>query len=150
MGECEPRNFLQPCLLLLLFRERADHGYDLANQLRDMHVAEGDPGTVYRALRGLERQGLVRSTWQTSDAAATPTYRLTAERAGESGSAGGAAGGDSPDTAPVRTRYEQLMEMNGNGNGHSPTNGHSAANGSGQPDDGVIRRRGDPTRALYR
>ena len=77
MGEYEPRNFLQPCLLLLL-SERADHGYDLANRLREMHVAEGDPGAVYRALRSLEQHGLVRSTWQTSDAGpARRTYRLT-------------------------------------------------------------------------
>ena len=33
MGECEPRNFLQPCLLLLL-RERSDHGDDLVNRRR--------------------------------------------------------------------------------------------------------------------
>jgi PadR family transcriptional regulator PadR len=77
MGECDPRNFLQPCLLLLL-SERSDHGYDLASRLRELHVAEGDPGAVYRALRALERHGLVRSTWQTSDAGpARRTYRLT-------------------------------------------------------------------------
>jgi poly-beta-hydroxybutyrate-responsive repressor len=77
MGECDPRNFLQPCLLLLL-GERPDHGYDLANRLRELHVAEGDPGAVYRALRSLERQGLVRSTWQTSGTGpARRSYRLT-------------------------------------------------------------------------
>ncbi|HZZ51551.1 MAG TPA: helix-turn-helix transcriptional regulator [Pseudonocardia sp.] len=78
MGEGDPRNFLQPCLLLLL-GERADHGYDLAARLRELHVAEGDPGTVYRALRYLERQGLIESSWDVSDSGpARRTYRLTA------------------------------------------------------------------------
>lgn len=77
MGECEPRNFLQPCLLLLL-RERSDHGYDLVSRLRELHVVDGDAGAVYRALRGLERNGLVRSSWQTSDAGpARRTYQVT-------------------------------------------------------------------------
>src|SRR6476659_1272061 len=65
MAELEPRNFLQPCLLLLLM-EQPDHGYELAARLRPMHDGEGDPGSIYRALRGLERQGLVRSEWNRS------------------------------------------------------------------------------------
>ena len=78
MAELEPRNFLQPCLLLLL-RERADHGYELAARLRPMHDGDGDAGGVYRALRGLERLELVRSEWQVSDVGpARRTYHLTA------------------------------------------------------------------------
>lgn len=77
MAGLEPRNFLQPCLLLLL-REQADHGYELASRLRPMHDGEGDPGGVYRALRGLERQGLVRSEWQMPDIGpARRTYHVT-------------------------------------------------------------------------
>ena len=79
MGELEPRNFLQPCLLLLL-RERADHGYELAVRLRPMHDGDGDAGGVYRALRGLERQGLVRSEWESSEVGpARRTYHVTPE-----------------------------------------------------------------------
>jgi PadR family transcriptional regulator PadR len=79
MSELEPRNFLQPCLLLLL-RERPDHGYELAARLRPMHDGDGDAGSVYRALRGLERQGLVRSEWHTSDMGpARRTYFVTPE-----------------------------------------------------------------------
>ena len=79
MAELEPRNFLQPCLLLLL-RERPDHGYELAARLRPMHDGEGDAGGVYRALRGMERQGLVRSEWHTSDVGpAKRTYFVTPE-----------------------------------------------------------------------
>jgi poly-beta-hydroxybutyrate-responsive repressor len=79
MAELEPRNFLQPCLLLLL-REQPDHGYELAARLRPMHDGEGDAGGVYRALRSLERQGLVCSEWQTSDVGpARRTYHITPE-----------------------------------------------------------------------
>ena len=77
MAELEPRNFLQPCLLLLLM-EQPDHGYELAARLRPMHDGEGDPGSVYRALRGLERHGLVRSEWSPSDVGpARRTYYIT-------------------------------------------------------------------------
>jgi PadR family transcriptional regulator PadR len=79
MAALEPRNFLQPCLLLLL-RERPDHGYELAARLRPMHEGDGDAGAVYRTLRGLERLGLVRSEWQTSDVGpARRTYFITQE-----------------------------------------------------------------------
>lgn len=77
MAALEPRNFLQPCLLLLL-REQPDHGYELAARLRPMHDGDGDAGAVYRTLRGLERAGLVRSEWQTSDVGpARRTYFIT-------------------------------------------------------------------------
>ena len=77
MADLEPRNFLQPCLLLLL-AERADHGYELASRLRPLHDGEGDSGGVYRALRGMEKHGLVRSEWRTSDVGpARRTYHIT-------------------------------------------------------------------------
>jgi poly-beta-hydroxybutyrate-responsive repressor len=79
MSVPEPRNFLQPCLLLLL-RERADHGYELVSRLGPMHVGESDSGGVYRALRGLENRGLVRSEWSTSGSGpARRTYHLTSD-----------------------------------------------------------------------
>jgi len=79
MSVPEPRNFLQPCLLLLL-REHADHGYELVSRLRPMHDAESDSGGVYRALRQLESRGLVRSEWCTSgNGPARRTYHLTAD-----------------------------------------------------------------------
>src|SRR5947209_15051434 len=77
MADLEPRNFLQPCLLLLL-AERADHGYELAVRLRPLHDGDGDSGGVYRALRSLEAHGLVRSEWRTSDVGpARRTYSVT-------------------------------------------------------------------------
>ena len=81
LAELEPRNFLQPCLLLLL-REHADHGYELVSRLGPMHEGETDSGGVYRALRGLERRGLVRSEWCTSGTGpARRTYHLTSDGA---------------------------------------------------------------------
>ena len=78
MGECEPRNFLRPCLLLLV-QERPAHGYDLVERLHASFIDDTDAGGVYRALRSLERDGLVRSSWCMSTAGpARRTYALTA------------------------------------------------------------------------
>lgn len=77
MADYEPRNFIQPCLLLLL-RERSDHGYDLIVRLRELHAVDGEAGVVYRALRTLEKAGMVRSSWEASDAGpARRTYQVT-------------------------------------------------------------------------
>lgn len=60
-----PKNFLRPCLLLLL-REHPAHGYDLLERLRPLGFSRDDPGRLYRALRALETDGLVRSVWEKS------------------------------------------------------------------------------------
>jgi PadR family transcriptional regulator PadR len=60
-----PRNFLRPCILLLL-RESPAHGYDLLERLRALGFERNDPGGLYRALRALEEDGLVRSAWEPS------------------------------------------------------------------------------------
>lgn len=76
-----PKNFLRPCLLLLLHESPA-HGYELRERLRPLGFNRDDPGRLYRALRGLEDAGLVSSTWRPS--AGGPDrriYELT--RAGE-------------------------------------------------------------------
>ncbi len=59
-----PRNFIRPCLLLLL-REQPSHGYELLERLRAFGF-DRDPGGLYRALRALERDGCVRSSWEPS------------------------------------------------------------------------------------
>jgi PadR family transcriptional regulator, regulatory protein PadR len=61
-----PRNFLRPCILLLL-REGPAHGYDLVERLRAFGFTRPDPGGLYRALRALETEGLVHSAWQVSN-----------------------------------------------------------------------------------
>ncbi len=61
-----PKDFLRPCLLLLL-REGEAHGYELADNLGTFGFDHSDPGRLYRALRKLENEGLVRSSWAPSD-----------------------------------------------------------------------------------
>ncbi len=61
-----PRNFVRPCVLLLL-REHPAHGYDLLERLRVFGFSPTDPGRLYRALRALEADGLVRSAWEPSE-----------------------------------------------------------------------------------
>lgn len=60
-----PRNFIRPCVLLLL-RESPAHGYDLVERLRAFGFGGEDPGRLYRTLRTLESEGLVRSAWEAS------------------------------------------------------------------------------------
>ena len=62
-----PKNFIRPCILLLL-RERAGHGYDLLERLATLGYERDDPGRLYRALRALEQEGLVHSSWEPSTA----------------------------------------------------------------------------------
>jgi poly-beta-hydroxybutyrate-responsive repressor len=72
--------FVEPSLLLLL-RERPLHGYELLDRLPELGV-EGriDIGNLYRLLRGLEDEGLVRSEWSADlPGPAKRTYELTAE-----------------------------------------------------------------------
>jgi PadR family transcriptional regulator len=72
--------FVEPSLLLLL-RERPLHGYELLERLPELGV-EGriDIGNLYRLLRGLEDEGLVRSEWSADlPGPAKRTYELTAE-----------------------------------------------------------------------
>lgn len=72
-----PKNFLRPCLLLLL-QESPAHGYDLLERLRQFGI-ERDAGGLYRTLRALEHEGLVSSSWEASFTGPDRrTYELTA------------------------------------------------------------------------
>ncbi|MBM4461333.1 MAG: PadR family transcriptional regulator [Chloroflexi bacterium] len=72
------RGLVQPRLLLQLARKPA-HGYELMDALDEGANGQApDPGTLYRTLRGLEEDGLVRSTWDTEGAGpARRVYELT-------------------------------------------------------------------------
>jgi poly-beta-hydroxybutyrate-responsive repressor len=55
------------------------YGYQLNQQLSQAGLPESDSGTVYRALRQLERSGFVSSFWDTSEhGPARRMYSLTA------------------------------------------------------------------------
>jgi PadR family transcriptional regulator, regulatory protein PadR len=62
-----PKDFLRSCVLLLL-REQPSHGYDLLERLQPFGFGRSDPGGLYRALRALERDGFVHSSWEHSTA----------------------------------------------------------------------------------
>lgn len=71
------RGFMQPRLLLQLVKKPA-HGYELMEALSVGEDPAPDPGTLYRTLRGLEEDGLVRSAWETGDSGpARRVYELT-------------------------------------------------------------------------
>jgi PadR family transcriptional regulator, regulatory protein PadR len=69
-----PRTWLTPYLLMML-RSWNAYGYELVRQLALFGFGAVDPGTVYRALRELERDGYVTSAWDTS-AASGPARRV--------------------------------------------------------------------------
>lgn len=61
-----PRSFLRPALHVALL-PGSSHGYDLLEQVRDFGLASVDLAGIYRALRSMDREGLVSSTWEASD-----------------------------------------------------------------------------------
>jgi PadR family transcriptional regulator, regulatory protein PadR len=66
--------FGEPALLLLL-SERPAHGYDLLEQLPELTGERRiDMGNLYRVLRALEEDGIVRSEWR--DDAPGPSKRI--------------------------------------------------------------------------
>ncbi len=72
-----PRNYLRPCLLLLL-AEGTSHGYELLDQVSALGLDRVDPGGLYRCLRAMDEEGLVRSAWEPSASGpARRTYELT-------------------------------------------------------------------------
>jgi PadR family transcriptional regulator PadR len=74
-----PRNYLRASLLLLI-AETPAHGYDLLEQIGHLGLRNVDPGGLYRALRVMEKDGLVESWWEPSSAGpARRSYRLTDE-----------------------------------------------------------------------
>ncbi len=74
-----PRNYLRPCLLLLL-AEGTSHGYELLDQMAELGMDRSDPGRVYRCLRAMDEEGLVHSTWEPSTVGpARRTYTVTDE-----------------------------------------------------------------------
>lgn len=76
-GNGLPRHYLKPCLLLLL-SEGSSHGYDLLEQVRRLGIKGAEPGGLYRYLRAMEKEELVSSWWEPSQAGpARRTYVLT-------------------------------------------------------------------------
>lgn len=80
-GSGKAERYIQPSLLLGL-KMKPSYGYELIHNLQNFGFVQGQapPGMIYRHLRELEANGLVRSEWQTEGTGpARRIYRLTAE-----------------------------------------------------------------------
>jgi poly-beta-hydroxybutyrate-responsive repressor len=64
--EVRPRNWLVPVILLAL-REWNSYGYELMERAAAFGFEAMNPGTLYRTLRQMEKDGLCESRWETSD-----------------------------------------------------------------------------------
>ncbi len=61
--EARPRKWLTPVVLVLL-KEESSYGYELMERVEEEFGFEQiNPGSVYRALRQMEKEGLCSSEW---------------------------------------------------------------------------------------
>lgn len=62
-----PSDRLIEAQLLLLLQIKPSHGYELIQRLNDSDftLGEVDPATVYRHLRRMDKEDLVKSHWET-------------------------------------------------------------------------------------
>jgi len=75
--ESKVRGFTQARLLLKIAQKPA-YGYELLDVLNQDDQSALDPGGLYRALRSMEEDGLVLSSWDTSGGGpARRVYQLT-------------------------------------------------------------------------
>jgi PadR family transcriptional regulator len=73
-----PKNYLMAWLLVML-KDFNLHGYEIMKALKENYDVVSDPGTVYRALRQLERDGYISSWWDPKEQGpARRIYTLTA------------------------------------------------------------------------
>ncbi|MDQ6826102.1 MAG: helix-turn-helix transcriptional regulator [Candidatus Eremiobacteraeota bacterium] len=64
--------------LLVMLKGYNLHGYEIMKKLKDQFDVISDPGTVYRALRQLERDGYISSCWDSKEQGpARRVYTLT-------------------------------------------------------------------------
>ena len=70
---------LQP-LILLVLKGNDSYGYELIEKISEFrfHDTPPDVGAIYRNLRGMEKEGWVKSKWDTrGNGPAKRTYRIT-------------------------------------------------------------------------
>lgn len=65
--EVRPKSWSIPVILVVL-REENSHGYELMERLEEFGFVAMNPGTLYRTLRQMEKEGLCESEWETSEA----------------------------------------------------------------------------------
>jgi PadR family transcriptional regulator PadR len=64
-GGTAPRDWLVPMLLLML-RQWSSYGYELMEKMAEFGFVALNPGSLYRLLRQMERDGMVTSAWDTT------------------------------------------------------------------------------------
>ena len=76
--QARPQKWLTPVALVLL-EEESSHGYELMERIEEEFGFEQiNPGSVYRALRQMEHEGLCQSEWETPSAEGGPARRVYA------------------------------------------------------------------------
>ncbi len=80
--EVRPRNWLVPVTLLTL-RDCTSYGYKLMEQAAAFGFEAMNPGTYYRTLRQMEKDGLCESEWDTSSRGGPARRVYTITDAGE-------------------------------------------------------------------
>jgi len=76
-NEAWSKNWLVPILLLML-REWSSYGYELMEKMAAFGLSAMNPGTFYRTLRQMEKDGMVSSNWDTSEGGpARRVYSIT-------------------------------------------------------------------------
>ncbi len=72
------KNWVVPILLLML-RQWSSYGYELMEKMATFGFTMMNPGTFYRTLRQMEKDGMVSSSWDTSETGpARRVYSITA------------------------------------------------------------------------
>ncbi len=76
--ETRPRNWLVPVTLVLL-RQCNSYGYELMERAVELGFDVANPGTVYRTLRKMEKDGLCESQWEPQSSGGPPRrmYSIT-------------------------------------------------------------------------
>ena len=74
-----PKNWAVPVVLVILIRECPTYGYELMERMVQLGFEAVNPGTLYRTLRKMEKDGLCHSEWETaSSGPARRMYSITA------------------------------------------------------------------------
>jgi poly-beta-hydroxybutyrate-responsive repressor len=76
--EVWPKNWLTPVALVVL-RKKPSYGYELIECLKEFGFEQVNAGTLYRALRQIDNEGLCEPKWETLEGSpARRMYYITA------------------------------------------------------------------------
>jgi PadR family transcriptional regulator, regulatory protein PadR len=70
-----PKNWLVPVTLGML-SQASSYGYDIMERAVEFGFEAVNPGTVYRTLRKMEKDGLCESEWETNSSSGGPPRRV--------------------------------------------------------------------------